>query len=140
MSDNIPFGPWGNPRLDTGFYPALITNVCHIENGEDRGLMLEFTFSLEASGLVFISRLYMPQQFSAKCQHRLWYFCQAIGLEGYELIEDPDVAVGRRLVLEVTTIHPTKANHGNRYSDVKRFLPYPVCDQEFDDATKKTAV
>jgi len=138
MAKNILSGPWGNPRLDKGLYPACITNVLHIEHGEDKGSMLELTFSLQDSGLVFISRLYLPEKFSAGCQHRLWYFCQAIGLESFAIIEDPDVAVGRKLVLDVTTIHPTAANHGKRYSDVRRFLPSQISEKETEKTVMNT--
>ena len=55
-------------------------------------------------------------------------------MEGYELMEDPGWAVGRRLVLDVVTIHPTTANHGQPYRDVKRFLPFAGMEQEVEDS------
>lgn len=138
MAKNIPLGPWANPRLEEGLHAARATNIRHIQYGADNGSMLELSFRLEQSGLSFASRLYLPAQFSATCQHRLWYLCQALGVEGYELMEKPDIAVGRRLVLDVTTIHPTKANHGNPYSDVKRFLPSAENQQDIEEPAENT--
>ena len=132
MRKNIPFGPWGNPRLEEGPYTALVEGIRHVDCGEEKGSMLEMKFRLIFMGLRFVSRLYMPAQFSAKCQHRLWYLCQALGVEGYDLMENPNIAVGCKLVLDVTTIHPTKANHGRAYSDVKRFLPFKKTTQDVD--------
>jgi len=137
MSTYTSFGPWANPQLEDGLYTASVMKVRHIQNGADNGPMLELTFELGESALTITSNQYLPKEFSPGCQHRLWYLCQALGLEAYDLIEDPDAAVGRRLVLELTRIHPTAANHGRSYSDVKRFLPFVACDEE---SMKKTAV
>jgi hypothetical protein len=137
MSRNNLFGPWGNPHIEEGLYEAAIQSICHTQNREGEGSMLHLTFQLEPTGLAFSSRLYLPKEFSSGCQRRMWYLCQAIGLEGCELMEDPDLAVGRRLVLDVTTIHPTTANHGQPYRDVKRFLPFAV-KQDVEDFGENT--
>lgn len=136
MVENIPEGPWGNPKLEEGRYEALVENIRHVEFGEANGAMLELTFRLGTGALRFMSRLYLPATFPDKCQHRLWYLCQSLRLEGYELMENPDVAVGRRLVLDVTTVHPTKANQGQAYSDVKRFLPPATNEQVVLESAK----
>lgn len=138
MARHKPIGPWGNPNIEERFYTAVVSSIRHFERGEDNGSMLELTFQLEDSGLVFISRLYIPENFSAACQHRLWYFCQALGLEAYEIIEDPDVAVGRRLVIHIGTVQPPMANHGHAYSDVKRFLPFAEHEKDMVDSRTNT--
>ncbi len=123
MANYLPFGPWDNPKLHDGYYAANLESIRRITRSETGDEMFAMRFRLEESDLVLCTRLYLPKKFSPHCKHRLWYFCQSIGLEPHHLDENLDAAVGRKLMLEVTTVQPAIANKGAPYSDVKRFLP-----------------
>ena len=136
MAKNILSGPWGNPRLKEGHYAAQVVDVSHHHYGEDDGELLELVLRLDDSGQELITRQYLPKEFSAGCKHRFWYLCQALGIEGWDLVENPIAAVRRRIVLEIVTVHPTMANHGRAYSDVERFLPFTQRNRESTCSTK----
>lgn len=123
MANYIPFGPWDNPKLHDGYYAASLESIRRITRSETGDEMFAMHFRLEDSDQLLCTRLYLPKKFSPHCQHRLSYFCQSIGMEPHDLDENPEVAVGRRITLEVTTVQPLIANKGAPYSDVKRFLP-----------------
>ena len=63
---------------------------------------------------------YFPHGFSIKSQQRLWFLCQAVGLELFQVIDEPEQFTGRRLRVKTYSVTPET---GRRYSDVELFLP-----------------
>ncbi len=124
MKKTTQSGPWGNPSLEEGWYPATIKAIRFFEYKNGEKALLELTFELQATPKLFITRIYLIRNVMTQAKQRLWYLCQAIDCEAYDLIEDPAFAVGRKLLLDIATVHPSRANHGQPYSDVRRFLPY----------------
>lgn len=126
MQHFIPATPWQNSVLPETRLTARIEGITS-SGGEDGGdELLEITFWIFDEKKYLKTRIYLPRNFSNRCQMRLKFFCYALGLHDYELNDDPQAALGKELIIELETICDEKANNGCPYSDVKKFLPNEV--------------
>ena len=130
MSKHISYGPWDNPELNDGLHEATIRSIQRSQHGDDGDEMLEIVLILTDVEEQLVTRIYMPREFSQKCQQRFWFFCRAMDLVPYDVLEDPGIAVGRQLVIDVATVHPTATYRYDPYSDVRRFLPFAIREME----------
>ncbi len=130
MIDITPLGPWQNPHLDEGVYEATVDSLAECTYGAGNDPMLKIIFCLPDKQAFFVTHLYFPNGYSIPSQQRLWHFCQAVGMDQYMVNEHPEAFKDRKLQLYVHTVHPTDANYGSPYCDVKYFLPAGEHDKE----------
>ena len=116
----IPTHPSENPLLtDDAVHDAEIREVTdRVYNIDSRLIHVLFWLPEEEQHLC--TCFFFPGGFSIRSQQRLWHMCQAVGLELFQVIDEPEQFTGRSLRIKTYSVNPES---GRRYSDVELFLP-----------------
>ena len=125
MSDPLRDGPWANAVLQQGIYDATVVEVIESNYGPEDDVLLKLIFNISPKGTRLVNHIYFPQGASIHSEQRLWHFCRCVALEKHHVISQPDAFAGRKLRLDVHTVHPGQSGQARfrSYSDVKAFLP-----------------
>ena len=120
MMQFIPTHPSENPHLeDNAVHNAEIREITdRVYNIDSR--LIHVLFWLPEEDLHLCTTFYFPHGYSIRSQQRLWHLCRAVGLELYQVIEEPGQFTGKSLRIKTYTVNPKS---GRRYSDVELFLP-----------------
>jgi len=118
----IPPGAWANALLEDATHEAIIEEITQ-RTYDQNSIMLSIVLFLPKEKVHLTTALYFPNGASLRSQQRLWYLCNAIGLQQTQLVEDPSIAKGRRLCVELRAVQPSAGRSGSPHSDVRQFLP-----------------
>lgn len=123
-SHETPIAPWDNPILREGMYDASVVEIVVSDYGQFADPMLKIIFELVSCGCLFVTHIYFPHGNSRAANQRLWYFCNATGLEKNDILQQPDTFVGKRLKLQIANTHQLHQGQEFVYADVERFLHF----------------
>ena len=118
-----PTGPWDNPALDEGTYDATVVQIIESSYGDEDFPMLKLIFHLTHLDEEYVTHLYFPNGSSIQAERRLWHFCRCVGLDKSDVLNQPELFVGRKLRLEIHTVDPEQSHQERPYSDVRSFVP-----------------
>jgi rRNA processing protein Gar1 len=136
MKNTIPNGPWQNPLIEDDLYDAQIAHVVKGVYGNAEHPYLKIVCIIQTEDVYFTTNLYFKAGGTIKSDRRLWHFCECIGEEKADVLNDPGCCNGKRLCLRVKCIQKKNANYGNPYMDVERFLPpLPASEETQSGAT-----
>ncbi len=120
MMQFIPTHPSENPHLeDDAVHDAEIREITDRVYKVDSRLIYAL-FWLPDVEKHLCTCFFFPNGYSVKSQQRLWFLCQAVGLELYQVIDEPEQFAGKSLRIKTYSVNPKS---GRRYSDVELFLP-----------------
>lgn len=120
MMQFIPTHPSENPHLtDNAVHDAEIREIMDRVYNIDSHL-IHVLFSLPEEGFHLCTTFYFPHGYSIRSQQRLWFLCQAVGLELFQVIDESEQFTGTSLRIKTYSVSPKS---GRRYSDVELFLP-----------------
>ena len=120
MMQFIPTHPSENPHLaENAVYTAEIREITDkVYNIDSR--LIHVLFWLPEEELHLCTTFYFPHGYSIRSQQRLWHLCRAVGLELFQVIDEPEQFTGKRLRIKTYTV---SSKSGRRYGDVELFLP-----------------
>ncbi len=116
----IPTHPSENPHLaDDAVHNAEIREITdRVYNIDSR--LIHVLFWLPDVEKHLCTCFFFPGGFSIRSQQRMWHMCQSVGLELFQVIDEPELFQGKRLRIKTCSVTPET---GRRYSDVELFLP-----------------
>jgi len=128
----IPTHPSQNKHLDEGVYNAKIRDV------EERiydidSHVIHLLLWLSEEGVHICTNFYFPHGYSIRSQQRMWHMCQAVGLELFQVIDEPEQFTDRQLRTKIYSVN----QDGVMHSDVELFLPQ--AQQQIDVANAAMA-
>ena len=120
MMQFIPTHPSDNPHLaDDAVHNAEIREITDRVYNIDSHLIYAL-FWLPDVKKHLCTCFFFPGGFSIKSQQRLWHLCRAVGLQLFQVIDEPEHFAGKRMRIKTYSVSPKS---GRRYSDVELFLP-----------------
>ncbi len=125
MFSDIPTHPSSNPSVPDGIYDAVIQHLDHGIYNQD-SQYVSVLFELPDQGMHLTTCFYFPNGHSIRSQQRLWHLCQAVNLNLFDVIENPEKFEGRRLRVKTYRASGESSSGDTSYSDVEMFLPSSV--------------
>lgn len=115
----IPIHPSQNKHLNDGVYTAEPRDIEERIYNIDSHL-IHVLFWLPEEDLHLCTTFYFPSGYSIRSQQGLWHLCRAVGLQLFQVIDEPEQFTAKRMRIKTYSVNPKS---GRRYSDVELFLP-----------------
>ncbi len=137
MQNRIPAHPSENAKVLSGVHEAVVEHVIQSEkrNGDP---YVRIVLWLPTQEVHLVTNVYFPKGRALRSQQRLWIFCQILGLEMFDIVEQPELFEIKKLQVQTYQVDTKHSNVCWKYTDVKRFLPAlpqgdeNVCEEEAD--------